>query len=75
MTIVQEERYFFLFTRNIWIAEGARYCPEHLVNRRMTTEAANLIRPASIRFEQLIASDLQLLLNQFQILHERSGKR
>jgi hypothetical protein len=75
MTIAQEERYFFLFTRNIWIAEGARCCPEHLVDRRLTTEAANAIRPASIRFEQLSSSDLQLLLNQSQILHERSCKR
>ena len=75
MTVSREERYFFLFTRNVWIAEGARCCPEHLVDRRLTTEAANAIRPSSIRFQQLSSSDVQLLLSQSQMLHERSGKR
>lgn len=64
-----------LFTRNIWVPEGARCCSKHLINRQLTTEAINEIKPLSIREQELNSSDVQLLLSKSQKLFENENKR
>jgi hypothetical protein len=64
-----------LFTRNIWVPEGARCCLKHLINHQLTTEAINEIKPLSIREQELNSSDVQLLVSKSQKLFENENKR
>ena len=73
--IASEDRDMILFTRNIWIPKGARCCPKHLTKDRLKTEAINIIKPSTIRYEELDSSNVQLLLSKSQILFENNNKR
>ena len=70
-----DDRDFLFFTRNVWIPEGARCCSNHLINRQLTTDAMNQIKPFSIRQQELNSSDVQLLLSKAQMLFENGNKR
>ena len=70
-----DDRDFLFFTRNVWIPEGARCCSNHLINRQLTTDAMNQIKPLSIRQQELNSSDVQLLLSKAQMLFENGNKR
>ncbi|CAF1025014.1 unnamed protein product [Rotaria magnacalcarata] len=61
--------------RNIWIPEGVRCCSGHLINNLLSKEAADQIKPFSIRYQQLSSSDVQLLLSKAQTLFENGKKR
>jgi hypothetical protein len=74
-TIISDDQDFLLFTRNIWIPEGARCCSNHLINRQLTSEAIDQIKPYSIRQKELNSSDVQLLLNKAQKLFQNKNRR
>ena len=73
--VSSNDRDFLFFTRNVWIPEGARCCSNHLINRQLTTDAMNQIKPLSIRQQELNSSDVQLLLSKAQMLFENGNKR
>jgi len=73
--VSSDDRDFLFFTRNVWIPEGARCCSNHLINRQLTTDAMNQIKPLSIRQQELNSSDVQLLLSKAQMLFENGNKR
>ncbi|CAF1333210.1 unnamed protein product [Rotaria sp. Silwood1] len=53
VNFLSKYRDFLLFSRNIWIPEGARCCSDHLIGDQLTKEAANAIRPFAIRYQEL----------------------
>ncbi|CAF5204770.1 unnamed protein product, partial [Rotaria magnacalcarata] len=55
--ITSQDRDFILFSRNIWIPEGARCCSGHLINNLLSKEAVDQIKPFSIRYQELSSSD------------------
>ncbi|CAF4373861.1 unnamed protein product [Rotaria magnacalcarata] len=75
MKITSQDRDFILFSRNIWIPEGARCCSGHLINNLLSKEAVDQIKPFSIRYQELSSSDVQLLLSKDQTLFENGKKR
>jgi hypothetical protein len=75
VAISSEDRYFLLFTRNIWIYDGARCCSEHLFDHRLISGAVDEIKPAAIRIQSLNSSDVQVLLCQSQMLYQTLHRR
>ena len=73
--IASEDRDMIFFTHNIWILKGARCCPKYLTKDRLKTEAINIIKPSTIRYEELGSSNVQLLLSKSQILFENNNER
>ena len=60
--------------KNVFIPEGARCCPDHLIEDRFKSEAIDQIAPSSVQIKRLNADDIQLLLNKWQIIY-REKKR
>ena len=56
-------------TRNVWIPEGARCCPNHILLHRFTQQALDSIKPLSIRYEEWNSSDLETLLERLRTLY------
>ncbi|CAF1977187.1 unnamed protein product [Rotaria magnacalcarata] len=70
MTVSSEDRYLLLLKKNIFIPEGARFCPDHVTNRRFKSEAIDKIAPYSTQMKKVNAVDVQLLLSNCQMLYE-----
>jgi hypothetical protein len=75
VNVSSKDRDFLLFSRNIWIPEGARCCSGHLVGHQLSREAIDATKPFAIRHQELNSSDVQLLLNKSQKLFENEQKR
>ncbi len=73
--ISSNDRDFLLFTRNIWIPEGARCCSSHLIDRQLKRAALDQIKPFSIRQQELDSSDVHLMLSKSQKLFENEKTR
>jgi len=71
--VSSDDREFVLLTRNVWIPEGARCCPDHLTAGRLKFEALNSIKPLSIRYQEWDSSRVQVLFDKFRILY--NGKK
>ena len=67
--VSSDDRNFVFLTRNTWIPEGARCCPEHIVDRRLTKEALDSIKPSSIRYQEWSSSQIETLLGNFRDLY------
>ena len=72
--VSSNDRDFVFLTRNIWIPEGARCCPDHIILHRFTQQALDSVKPLSIRYQEWNSSDLEMLLERLRILHN-SKKR
>ena len=66
--ISSDDRDVVFFTRNVWIPEGARCCSHHIIGRRLSKEAADLIKPLSIRYQEWSSSQMETLLKKFRVL-------
>jgi hypothetical protein len=73
-TVSSEDRYLILLKKNVFIPEGARCCPDHIINHRFTSEAIDQIAPFSVQIKKLNASDIQLLLNKWQIIYQEKKR-
>ena len=67
--VSSDDRDVVFFTRNIWIPEGARCCPHHIVHRRLTKQALDLVKPLSIRYEEWNSGQIEVLLQKFRNLY------
>ncbi|CAF2204267.1 unnamed protein product [Rotaria magnacalcarata] len=56
-----EDRDLVLLKKNILIPEGARCCPSHITDRRLTIAAINYLSPSTIQREHLDFDDPLLL--------------
>lgn len=69
-TIVSSnDRDLLFLTRNVWIPEGARCCPDHIILRRFKQQALDSIKPFSIRYQEWNSSDLETLLERLRTLY------
>jgi len=57
--------------KNIFIPEGARCCPFHIVDDKLTMEAIDRLAPSSIQYRKFSSTDLQLMISKWQILFEQ----
>jgi hypothetical protein len=73
--ISSNDRDFLLFTRNIWIPEGARCCSSHLIDRQLKRAALDQIKSFFIRQQELDSSDVHLMLSKSQKLFENEKTR
>lgn len=69
--VSSEDRSFVFLTRNVWIPEGARSCPDHIVHNQLTKQAVDSIRPLSVRNQEWNSSQVQALIQNFQNLYSR----
>lgn len=69
IVVSSEDRNFVFLTRNIWIPEGARCCPEHIDQRRLITKALDAVKPRSVRHQEWNSSDVETLLGCFRNLY------
>lgn len=69
VVVSSDDRNFVFFTRNIWIPEGARCCPEHVDHRRLTTNALDAVKPRLIRYQEWNGSEFETLLGSFRNLY------
>ena len=67
--VSSDDRNVVFFTRNIWIPEGARCCPHHVVHRRLTKQALDLVKPLSIRYQEWNSGQIEVLLQKFRNLY------
>ena len=67
--VSSDDRDVVFFTRNIWIPEGARCCPHHIVHRRFTKQALDLVKPLSIRYQEWNSGQIEVLLQKFRNLY------
>ena len=67
--VSSDDRDIVFLTRNVWIPEGARCCPHHILNRRLSKEAADWIKPLSIRYQEWNSSQIETLLGNFRSLY------
>ncbi|CAF4913163.1 unnamed protein product, partial [Rotaria socialis] len=63
--------YVDLTLKNILIPEGARCCPGHMMDRRLTLAAINILSPFTIQYKQFSSADVQLLLSKSQQLFQK----
>ena len=75
MNISSEDRDFLLFSRKIWIPEGARCCSDHLTGHQLSTEAVDAVKPFAIRHQELNSSDVHAILTKSQQLFENEKRR
>ena len=66
MNIASKGRDVLLFSRNIWIPEGARYCSGHLVGRQLSAEAVDAVKPFAIRHQELNSCNVHAILSKYQ---------
>ena len=75
MNISSKGRNVLLFSRNVWIPEGAQCCSDHLIGHQLSTEAVDVIKPFAIRHQELNSSDIHAILSKFQQLFENEKRR
>ncbi|CAF3872858.1 unnamed protein product [Rotaria sp. Silwood1] len=75
VNISSKDRDVLLFSRNIWIPEGARCCSDHKIGDQLSKEAIDAIKPFAIRHQELKSADVQLLLNKSQNHFENEKRR
>ena len=63
VVVPSEDRDVVFFARNIWIPEGARCCSHHIIDRRLSRGAADLIKPLSIRYQEWNSSQIETLFS------------
>ncbi|CAF1069546.1 unnamed protein product [Adineta ricciae] len=73
-TVSSDDPYSVLLKKNVFILEGAGYCPSHVIDNELTSEAIDQISPFSFHTTKLPASDVHLLLRKWQILYERKER-
>ena len=73
VVVPSEDRDVVFFARNIWIPEGARCCSHHIIDRRLSRGAVDLIKPLSIRYQEWNSSQIETLLGKFRTLY--NGKK
>lgn len=71
IVVSSDDRTFVFLTRNVWIPEGARCCPDHIVHRQLTKQAVDSIKPLSIRYQEWSSSQIEALLQNFRNLYNR----
>ena len=71
IVVSSDDRNFVFLTRNVWIPEGARCCPDHIVYRQLTKQAIDSIKPMSIRYQEWSSSQIEALLQNFRDLYSR----
>jgi hypothetical protein len=71
--VPSEDRDVVFFARNIWIPEGARCCSHHIIDRRLSRGAVDLIKPLSIRYQEWNSSQIETLLGKCRTLY--NGKK
>lgn len=69
-----EDRYHVLLMKNIFIPEGARCCPEHTINRRLTSDAMDRISPSTIQYKQFNSTDFQLMISNWQMIFQKQRR-
>lgn len=73
-TVSFEDRYFVLLKKNIFIPEGARCCPQHTVDRRLTADAVDQITPLTILYKEFNSSDVQLIISKWQMFFQQQRR-
>ncbi|CAF1027433.1 unnamed protein product [Didymodactylos carnosus] len=68
MTVSEEDRLYSFFTKNVFVPSGARCCPQHMINRRLTREAIDRLRPHYIRRISLSCGDILGLFAKVTIM-------
>jgi hypothetical protein len=71
MVVSSDDRTFVFLTRNVWIPEGARFCPDQIANDQLTKQAVDSIKPLSIRYQEWSSSQIEALLENFRNLYSR----
>ncbi|CAF1559096.1 unnamed protein product, partial [Rotaria sordida] len=72
--VTSEDRDLVLLKKNVFIPEGARCCSNHVVNRQLSMAAIDIISPSSIQYKTFSSSDVQLLINRWQIIFEKQKR-
>lgn len=72
--VSSEDRYLVLLKKNIFIPEGARCCPQHTVDRRLTSDAIDRIAPLTVQYKQFNSSDVQLIINTWQMFFQQQRR-
>ncbi|CAF1405012.1 unnamed protein product [Rotaria magnacalcarata] len=70
-TISSHKSRFGALKKNILIPEGARCCPSHITDRRLTIAAINYLSPSTIQYKQFSSADVQLLLSKWQHVFQK----
>ena len=73
-TVSSEDRYFVLLKKNISIPEDARCCPQQSVDRRLTFDAINRIKPLTVQYTELNSNDVQLIINTWQMFFRQQRR-
>ena len=63
-----------LLEKNIFIPEGARCCPGHTINRRLSCDAIDRIAPSSVRYKEFGSNDVQLIINTCQMYFQQQKR-
>ncbi|CAF3738772.1 unnamed protein product [Rotaria socialis] len=74
LTVPSNDRSLIWLMKNVFIPEGARCCTEHILNGQLNVDAINQIKPSIVQVMKFSASDVQLLIDQWQI-HFQQQKR
>lgn len=72
--VSSHDRSIILLMKNVFIPEGARCCTEHILNGQLNADAISQIKPSIVQAMKFTASNVQLLINQWQI-HFQQQKR
>ncbi|CAF2019127.1 unnamed protein product [Rotaria magnacalcarata] len=74
LTVPSNDRSLIWLMKNVFIPEGARCCTEHILNGQLNVDAINQIKPSIVQVMKFSASEVQLLIDQWQI-HFQQQKR
>lgn len=70
-TVSSEDRHFVLLKKNVFIPPGARCCPKHMVDRLLTSDAIDRIKPLTIQYKEFDSNDVQLIFNKWQMFFQQ----
>ena len=54
--------------------EGARCCPEHTVNRRLTSDAIDRIAPLSVQYKEFDSNNVQVMIDTWQMFFQEQKR-
>lgn len=69
VVVSSDDRDFVFLTRNVWIPDGARCCPNHMVSRQLTQEGIDSIKPLTIRYQEWSSNEIEVLLGRLRNLY------
>ena len=73
-TISSDDRNLVLLKKNVFIPEGARCCPGHMVDDRLKMDAIDRLKPFSVQYKKFNSTDVQLIISKWQILFEQQRR-